>query len=122
MENLSIDFMAQPDIPDPDEDGVCGCLHAVPKLPDPLGDRVVKECPLPPHLPLNVTQVYPQFIQFGSIAKPNPHVIRETLVLEGKIDKKCTLKLIADCQKILKKEPNVSEREGEIAIVGDIHG
>ena len=24
------------------------------RLPDPIGDRVVKDCPLPPHRPLNV--------------------------------------------------------------------
>lgn len=32
------------------------------------------------------------------------------------------LKLIQDCSKILKKEPNLVEREGEIAIIGDVHG
>ena len=29
------------------------------RLPDPLGDRVVKECPLPPLRPMSVTQLFP---------------------------------------------------------------
>ena len=32
------------------------------------------------------------------------------------------MKLINDCSKILKKEPNIIEKEGSIAIIGDIHG
>jgi serine/threonine-protein phosphatase 2B catalytic subunit len=56
------------------------------------------------------------------MAKPNVKIIRECLVLDGKIDKKAFLKLRSDCQAILKKEPNLRELEGEIAIIGDIHG
>ena len=29
------------------------------RMLDPLGDRIVKEVPLPPMRPLNMTQVYP---------------------------------------------------------------
>ena len=56
------------------------------------------------------------------MAKPNYKIIRECLVLDGKLDKKAMLKLVADAQKILKKEPNVVVREGSVAVIGDIHG
>jgi hypothetical protein len=29
------------------------------RLPDPLGDRVVKDCPTPPLRPMSVTQLFP---------------------------------------------------------------
>ena len=32
------------------------------------------------------------------------------------------MKLINDCTKVLKNEPNVVEKEGDIAIIGDVHG
>jgi len=44
------------------------------------------------------------------------------LVLDGKIDKLAFLKLVTDCMKITKDEPNLVQREGEIVIIGDIHG
>jgi|APSaa5957512535_1039671.scaffolds.fasta_scaffold261468_1 serine/threonine-protein phosphatase 2B catalytic subunit len=92
------------------------------RLPDPLGDRVVKEVPLPPHRPLGTTQVYPQYLQYGNIAKPNYKIVRECLILDGKLEKKVVLKLIQDTIKVTKKETNVVPREGEVAIIGDIHG
>lgn len=30
--------------------------------------------------------------------------------------------MLSDCSKITKEEPNLVLREGEIAIIGDIHG
>jgi serine/threonine-protein phosphatase 2B catalytic subunit len=92
------------------------------RLPDPLGDRIVKECPLPPMRPLNMTQVYPQYIQFGDVAKPSPKIIRECLILDGKIDKKTFIKMLSDASRLTKEEPNLVLREGEVAIIGDIHG
>jgi serine/threonine-protein phosphatase 2B catalytic subunit len=72
--------------------------------------------------PLSLTQVYPQYIQFGEVAKPNPKIIRECLILDGKVDKKAFVKIVQDCHKITKEEPNLVLREGKIAIIGDIHG
>ena len=92
------------------------------RLLDPLGDRVVKSVPLPPARPLSITQAYPQYIQFGDLAKPNAKIIRECLILDGKLDKKAYCKLISDCKNITKNEPNLVKRAGEVAIIGDIHG
>lgn len=92
------------------------------RLPDPLGDRVVKDVPLPPLRPLSITQIYPQYIQFGDVAPPNSKIIRECLVLDGKIEKKALLKLVNDTKRITMKEKNLVELQGEIAIVGDVHG
>ena len=92
------------------------------RLPDPLGDRVVKEVPLPPMRPLSLTQVYPHYIQFGDIARPNPKIVRECLISFGHIDKKAFVKMLNDCKAITKLEPNVVKKEGEIVMIGDIHG
>lgn len=67
----------------------------------------MKDVPLPPLRPMSVTQVYPQYIQFGDIAPPNVAAVRECLVLDGRLDKKALLKLIKDCQKVMSKEPNL---------------
>lgn len=48
--------------------------------------------------------------------------MKECLVQDGKIDKKAYLKLISDAKKITRAEANLVRLEGEIAIVGDIHG
>lgn len=44
------------------------------------------------------------------------------MILDGKIDKKTFIKMLNDASKITKEEPNLVLREGEIAIIGDIHG
>ena len=40
----------------------------------------------------------------------------------GHIDKKALIKMIKDCMAITKLEPNLVKREGEIVIIGDVHG
>ena len=92
------------------------------RLPDPLGDRVMKEVPLPPLRPMSVTQLFPQFIQFGDIAPPNYKAVRELLVLDGRIEKKALIKLIKNCQTILAKDSNLVSITGQVVMVGDIHG
>jgi len=118
--DMDIDFNATPDLLTASE--MQSGDFVFDRLPDPLGDRVVKEVPLPPHRPLGVTQVYPQYLQFGNIAKPNYKIVRECLVLDGTLEKKVLLKLIQDCLKVTQKEPNVVPRTGDIAIIGDVHG
>ena len=34
-------------------------------LKDPLGDRVVKDVPVPPHRPLDVVQIFPGYLAYG---------------------------------------------------------
>ena len=43
-------------------------------------------------------------------------------MLDGKIDKKSFLKIINDCKKLTVNEPNLVMREGEVCMIGDIHG
>ena len=40
----------------------------------------------------------------------------------GHIDKKALIKMIKDCMAITKLEPNLVKREGEVVIIGDVHG
>lgn len=56
------------------------------------------------------------------MAKPNPKIIRECLLLDGKIDKKTLIKMLSDAKKLTKEEANLVLRDGEVAIIGDIHG
>lgn len=92
------------------------------RLGDPYGDRHVKDLPLPPDRPVGISQVYPQFIKFGDIARPNPKLIREVLLLDGSLDKKSLLKLIGDAERLFRFEPNMVEVTGEVVMIGDIHG
>ena len=48
------------------------------RLKDPLGDRVVKDLPLPPQRPLGITQIFPKYLNYGSEALPNPDILKET--------------------------------------------
>jgi hypothetical protein len=34
-------------------------------LQDPLGDRMVKDVPVPPQRPLDIVQVFPQYLAYG---------------------------------------------------------
>lgn len=43
-------------------------------------------------------------------------------MLDGRVDKKALLKLTKDCQKIMAKESNLMQLNGEVVMVGDIHG
>ena len=48
--------------------------------------------------------------------------MRECLVSFGHVDKKAFIKMLHDCMEITKLEPNLVKRDGEIVIIGDIHG
>ena len=56
------------------------------------------------------------------MAKPDLKLLRDCLVLDGKVDKKSFLRIINDCKKLSSKESNLVTREGEIVMIGDIHG
>lgn len=44
------------------------------------------------------------------------------MILDGKIDKKTFIKMLKDASIFTKEEPNLVIKDGEIAIIGDIHG
>jgi len=82
-----------------------------------LGDRVVKEVPLIPSARLSLNDIYS-----NSSNIPNHKLVRDNLVLYNLIDKQSFLKLLRDTTLILRSEPNLVTKEGEIVMIGDIHG
>ena len=92
------------------------------RLKDPINDRVVKDLPLPPQRPMGITQLFPKYLNYGQEALPNPDILKEVFQLDGSVEKQAVIKIIKDCQSIVRKEPNLVRKEGDIAMIGDIHG
>ena len=57
------------------------------RLPDPLGDRVVKELKPPPIYPLNHNVLFPERLKNGDVEVPDWQVLRDHLVDEGRVTK-----------------------------------
>lgn len=85
-------------------------------LNDPQGDRKVKTVKPPPHRPLT------KELMWGKNGKPDWKLIRDHLQKEGRISKENLIKLIDDCNRILKNEPNLIVLQDPLTVVGDIHG
>lgn len=87
-------------------------------LLDPLGDRKVKDLPLPPIKPL------PDEVLFEKADKnvPNWKVLQNFLRAEGELSKSQTIKISRTAIDLLKKEPNLMQIEEPVVIVGDVHG
>ncbi|MCQ2821493.1 MAG: metallophosphoesterase [archaeon] len=85
-------------------------------IPDPFEDRVMKDIPPPPFLPLAHNKL------FNKKGMPEWKVLRDHLKQEGKIEKKDLIELIKKFKDILKQEPNVVQLNDPITIVGDVHG
>ena len=56
-------------------------------LPDPLGDRQVKELPLPPQRPISHESLFPTRLKNGSQEIPDWNLLKDHLVREGKMNK-----------------------------------
>ncbi|KAL4427037.1 hypothetical protein ABPG74_000992 [Tetrahymena malaccensis] len=85
-------------------------------LNDPQNDRKVKNVKPPPHRPLS------KELMWGKNGKPDWKLIRDHLQKEGRISKENLIKLIDDCNRILKNEPNLIVLQDPLTVVGDIHG
>ncbi|CDW72256.1 serine threonine-protein phosphatase [Stylonychia lemnae] len=72
-------------------------------LPDAVGDRVVKELPLPPQKPISHDALFPTSLKKGSQEIPDWNLLKDHLVRE-------------------EKEANVVKITGPSVLVGDIHG
>ncbi|EGR31816.1 ser thr protein phosphatase family protein, putative, partial [Ichthyophthirius multifiliis] len=76
----------------------------------------VKQIKPPVHRPLS------KDLMWGKHDKPNWKQISDHLQKEGKIDKENLIKLIYECNRILKNEPNLLQMSDPVTVVGDIHG
>lgn len=57
------------------------------RLPDPLGDRVVKDLSPPPIYPLNHSVLFPERLKSGDMEVPDWQLLRDHLVQEGRLTK-----------------------------------
>lgn len=95
-------------------------------LQDPLGDRVVKDLPLPPCKPLKDSEIFSGKFRSSADACsgdiPNYQLIKKYMLKEGHITKLQCIKLCNKTLEILKKEPNLKKVQEPVVIVGDVHG
>jgi serine/threonine-protein phosphatase 2B catalytic subunit len=87
-------------------------------LSDPTKDRVVKSVKAPPHKPLARALIWPD----KNKNKPDWKLLRDHLHKEGRVDKPDLIKLVTDCNKIMKGEGNVLFLSDPLTVVGDLHG
>lgn len=85
-------------------------------LPDPYGDRKIKEVEAPPMLPLS------NDLMWNSSDIPDYELIMSHIKKEGKISKDNMMKLTNYTLDIMKKEPSLVYMSEPIWLVGDIHG
>lgn len=86
-------------------------------LPDPLGDRIIKEVSPPPHKAIPSKLVFPQHLTV-----PDWITLKECLTQEARLSKLDLIRIINDFTEIVKKEPNIVKAADPVTIVGDIHG
>nr|CAI44590.1 calcineurin-A2-2 [Paramecium tetraurelia] len=87
-------------------------------LRDPSKDRVVKTLKPPPHRPLSNQLMFPDKLK----NKPDWRILQDHLSKEGRIAKEDLIKLVTECNKILKNEGNLIYLHDPLTVVGDIHG
>jgi serine/threonine-protein phosphatase 2B catalytic subunit len=81
-------------------------------LKDPVNDRQVKALQAPPHKPLSRALMFPdklkcKYLCSFKIEKPDWKLLKEFLHKEGRIGKEELIRLVSDCNKILKNEGNL---------------
>ena len=72
-------------------------------LKDPLGDRFVKDLPLPPQFPLSHDSLFPPQLKYGSVEIPNWVTLKDFLVREGRITKEDLVYIIRGVINIMSK-------------------
>ena len=86
-------------------------------MPSPPSDRLIKSVAPIPHLPLAESELFP-----ARNGLPDWSRMRDHFIVEGKLEKRHVLKIIADASTLLKAEPNLLKLSEPITVVGDIHG
>ncbi|CAE8637314.1 unnamed protein product, partial [Polarella glacialis] len=86
------------------------------RLKDPLGDRPVKEVPLPPCQLLTADTFY------DGAGQPDIDALFDHLSLEGALAQELLLDIISKASALFKEEPNLLKLSDPITVVGDIHG
>lgn len=86
-------------------------------LPDPRGDRVVKDISPPPAKPLEDTLLYPD----GSNI-PDWRALKQHIQKEGRVSRQHCIDLIKRVSEITSSEPNLLRLSAPVTVVGDIHG
>eukprot|EP00441_Pelagodinium_beii_P041903 CAMPEP_0197632972 /NCGR_PEP_ID=MMETSP1338-20131121/9462_1 /TAXON_ID=43686 ORGANISM="Pelagodinium beii, Strain RCC1491" /NCGR_SAMPLE_ID=MMETSP1338 /ASSEMBLY_ACC=CAM_ASM_000754 /LENGTH=557 /DNA_ID=CAMNT_0043204551 /DNA_START=72 /DNA_END=1742 /DNA_ORIENTATION=+ len=86
------------------------------RLKDPLGDRPVKDVPLPPAELLTADTFY------DKSGEPDIDNLFEHLTLEGALAQELLLEIISKASDLFKDEPNLLKLNDPITVVGDIHG
>eukprot|EP00930_Biecheleria_cincta_P014822 TRINITY_DN1258_c1_g1_i1.p1 TRINITY_DN1258_c1_g1~~TRINITY_DN1258_c1_g1_i1.p1 ORF type:complete len:550 (-),score=116.28 TRINITY_DN1258_c1_g1_i1:175-1761(-) len=84
-------------------------------LRDPLGDRPVKEVPLPPAQVLTSDTFYKD-------GQPDIQHLLAHLTLEGALAQELLLEVIQKASALFREEPNLLKLNDPITVVGDIHG
>ncbi len=79
--------------------------------------RVMKDVPAPTPVLLTVEQVYS-----GKNGTPAMTLLGKHFAREGRLEPSAARRLLNDCAKLLKEEPNCVEIEAPCHIFGDIHG
>ena len=92
------------------------------RLPDPYNDRVVKSVPRPPNAYLSQERVFPRGTDGQLAPTIDPELIKAYLGEGGRVSKECLLEIISRAKSILSSEPNLLRIQGQVIIVGDIHG
>lgn len=80
-------------------------------------ERVMGDVPLPPSYKLKISDLFD-----SDTKKPKPDVLKDHLIVEGRLEEAAALKVINDCSVILRAEKTMLEIDAPINICGDIHG
>ena len=95
-------------------------------LLDPLGDRLVKSVPLPPHRPLGSEHIFPppgtDLSAPGAPLIVDWKLIMKNLQKNGRMTKESTVRLLRMALNMFKKEDNIVKVPDPVVFVGDIHG
>lgn len=79
--------------------------------------RIIDSVVFPPSHKLTIAEIFD-----SRTGKPNPEILKQHFVLEGRIEEAAALRIIKDGAAILKTEKTMIELEAPVTVCGDIHG